>query len=106
MKPICRELQERLASEGAQALRADAAAQRHLEECTECFQVLEGLARLDEALSAMPALDASERVVNELLARVEAEAARPAGEPPGSAPRRWPGSRKRFAGCRWRSGRR
>ena len=55
MKPICRELQERLAGEGAQALRADAAAQRHLEECTQCFRVLEELTRLAElADSATP----------------------------------------------------
>ncbi len=71
MKPICRELQERLASEGAQALRADAAAQRHLEECTQCFRVLEELARLDETLGAMSALDAPERVVQELLVLVK-----------------------------------
>ena len=82
MKPICRDLQERLAGEGAQALRADAAAQRHLEECAECFRALEGLARLDEALAAMPALDAPERVVDELLARVGSEATEATSEPP------------------------
>lgn len=75
MKPICRDLQERLAVEGPQALRADAAAQRHLEECAECFRVMEELARLDEALSALPAADAPDSVVDGLLARVKAEGA-------------------------------
>ncbi len=91
MKPICRDVQERLAVEGAQALRADAAAQRHVEECPECFRVLEELARLDEALSAMPPADAPDRAVDELLARVEGEGGRtpiPSLETPRRSPSR------------------
>jgi len=75
MKRICRELQERLALEGAQALREDEAAQRHLEGCDACFQVLESLARLDETLSAMSSVDAPEPVVSALMERVAAEPA-------------------------------
>jgi Ca-activated chloride channel family protein len=73
MKRICRELQERLAEQGAQALRDDAAAQRHLEECPDCFAVLEGLARLDAALGGMTPTDAPEAVVSELLEQVRGE---------------------------------
>jgi TonB family protein len=80
MKPICSELQERLAEEGAQALRSDAAAQRHLEECPDCFRVLEQLARLDTAFAAMPAHDAADRVVAEVLGRVKADAVPPRAE--------------------------
>jgi len=75
MKRICRELQERLALEGAQALREDEAAQRHLEGCDACFQVLENLARFDETLAAMSSVDAPEAVVSALMERVAAEPA-------------------------------
>jgi TonB family protein len=81
MKGICRELRQRLAGEGASALRTDAAAQRHLEECTECFQTLEALARLDDVVAAMPALDVSDDVVGALLARVDAERKGTVGAP-------------------------
>src|SRR5262245_9509576 len=84
MKGICRGVRQRLADEGPQVLREDAAAQRHLEECEECFGVLEGLARLDDALRTMPPVDAPDAVVRDLLARVEAEGtaaeAKPAAE--------------------------
>jgi TonB family protein len=85
MKPICRELQERLAGEGAVALRDDAAAQRHLEECPACFQVLESLARLDEALREMPTVDAPEPVLDALLARARVETSPPASAAAGGA---------------------
>jgi TonB family protein len=75
MKPICREVQDTLAAEGAAALRDDAGAQRHLEECSECFQALERLAQLDEALRALPAIDAPEEAVSAVLAGVKAEGA-------------------------------
>jgi hypothetical protein len=81
MKRICRELQERLAEEGAQALRDDVAARRHLEECPDCFRVLEGLSRLDAVLGAVTPIDAPEPVVSELLERVRGEGMAPAIEP-------------------------
>ncbi len=73
MKRICGELQARLAGEGAQALRGNETAQRHLEECEDCYGVLEALARLDETLEAMPPLDAPESVVRGLMARIAGE---------------------------------
>jgi len=77
MKRICEELQARLAGEGAQALRGDETAQAHLEECEDCYSVLGALARLDETLEAMPALDAPESAVRGLMARLaEEDAAR------------------------------
>jgi Ca-activated chloride channel family protein len=81
MKRICRELQERLAEEGAQAVRDDVAAQRHLEECPDCFRVLEGLARLDAVLGSVAPIDAPELAVSELLERVRSEGSAPAIEP-------------------------
>ena len=90
MKPICRDLQERLAGEGATALRADAAAQRHLEECAECFRVMEELARLDEALAAMPATDAPDVLVDDLRARVKDDGARAASPSLETSARRSP----------------
>jgi len=77
MKRICGELRARLAGEGAQALSGDDTAQRHLEECEECYSVLEALARLDATLEAMPALDAPESAVRGLMSQLAAE--RPAG---------------------------
>jgi len=73
MKRICRELQETLAGEGIQAVRADVSARRHLEECDDCLSVLEALSRLDGALADLPALDAREGTVRALLARAEQE---------------------------------
>jgi Ca-activated chloride channel family protein len=70
MKRICDDLQTRLAGDGPQGLREDVEAQRHLESCEECFALMEALATLDRGLGAMPALDASEQAVRELLARV------------------------------------
>ncbi len=81
MKPICSELKERLAAEGAQALRSDAVARKHLEECADCYRVLEQLARLDAALAAMPAHDATDRVVADLIGRVRADSAPARGVP-------------------------
>src|SRR5262249_49086996 len=72
MKPICREVQDKLAAEGAAALRDDAGAQRHLEECSDCFLVLERLAQLDEALRALPVIDAPDAAVSAALAGVQA----------------------------------
>src|SRR5262249_11635018 len=66
-----------------QAVREAPAAQRHLEECSECFDVLEALARLDDALGAMSPVDAPDVVVKDLLARVEAERSAPRPEPAG-----------------------
>src|SRR5262249_52069603 len=82
MKGICRGVRQRLADEGPQALREDPAAQRHLEECSECFDVLEALARLDDALGAMSPVDAPDVVVKDLLARVEADPSAPPPPPP------------------------
>ena len=73
MKWICEQLQARLAGEGAQALSEDENAQAHLEQCEDCYSVLEALARLDETLEAMPALDAPESAVQALMARLAEE---------------------------------
>ena len=81
MKRICRELQERLAEQGAEGLREDVAAQRHLEECADCFGVLEGLARLDAVLGDLTPSDAPEAVVSDLLERVRSEGSAPVREP-------------------------
>ena len=89
MKAICRELRERLAEQGAQALREDVAAQRHLEECADCFGALEGLARLDAALQEIGTVDAPDAVVGELLERVRAEGRAPARRPLVSRPVLW-----------------
>ena len=94
MKRICRELQERLALEGAPALRDDAAAQRHLEECDACFAALEGLARLDEALAQVSAVDAPDAVVSALMERVAAEPAAEAEKPSAPPKRRWVPTRR------------
>jgi TonB family protein len=94
MKRICRELQERLALEGASALREDAAAQRHLEECDACFSALEGLTRLDEALAQVSAADAPDAVVTQLLERVAVEPAVEAETPSAPPKRRWVSTRR------------
>ena len=69
MNATCRRIQDTLASEGAQALRADEAAQRHLADCADCFAVLESLNALDAAFDALPSIDAPEDTVAGLLAR-------------------------------------
>ncbi len=66
----CRRLQHTLAELGPVALRDDEAAQRHLEECDECFSMLEALTALDAGFEAMPQLDASDALVESLLERV------------------------------------
>jgi TonB family protein len=71
MNPTCKKLQETLAAEGLEALQKDDAAQRHLEECEECFYFIETLQELNTSLSEMPLTDAPDRVVETLLARPE-----------------------------------
>ncbi|MCP4654576.1 MAG: DUF3379 domain-containing protein [bacterium] len=80
MKKICRKVQQTLAEQGPGALRADEAAQRHLEECADCFQMLDTVAGLNGALDELPDLDAPDEVVERLLARPELTA--PAAVPP------------------------
>ncbi len=71
MKQLCRRVQQTLGELGPPALQDDQAAQLHLEGCDECFGVLESMVRLDEAFDVMPALDASDELVEQLLARDE-----------------------------------
>lgn len=71
MKPVCRKIQEMLAEQGAAALRQDAAARAHVEECDACVAVLEALSTLDEGLRSLPLLDADDAVVDGLLMRPE-----------------------------------
>ena len=71
MKSICKELQDLLAAEGPQAVRENEGAQRHLEECAECFSFLETLSELNENLREMPVVDAPGDLVEKLLARPE-----------------------------------
>ncbi len=70
----CRELQERIALDGARGLRDDAVAQEHLAECAECFKALEDAARLDGVLGMMAAagepVDAPDAVVKDVIAQV------------------------------------
>ncbi len=71
MNRICRRIQGTLAEHGPAALRSDAAAQRHLEECNDCFAVLEALSELDEVFHEMPRVDAPDELVERLLAHSE-----------------------------------
>ncbi len=77
MSDICRRLQDILAERGPTALRDDEAAQRHLEECNDCFAVLDSLAALDAGFEALPRLDAPDELVEALLARDELRPATP-----------------------------
>ncbi len=87
MKKVCRRLQESLAELGPAALRDDAPAQAHLEECDDCFAVLEAMAEVDAAFDHLPSLDAPDELVDSLLRR--AEAADGAAEAAGAAGPRW-----------------
>ncbi len=78
---VCRRLQDTLAEQGPAALRDDEAAQRHLEECGDCFGALEALAALDEGFGAMATIDAPDEVVASLLAREELQAAETPASP-------------------------
>ncbi len=64
---LCHRLQHTLADDGPAALRDDEAAQRHLEECDECFRMLEALSALDAGFEAMPRMDAPDDLVESLL---------------------------------------
>ncbi len=79
----CRRLQEILAGEGPVALRGDEAAQRHLEECADCFAVLESQAALDVVFDQLPRLDAPDELVAGLLARDELRPAATGGAASG-----------------------
>ena len=52
-------------------MQNDEAARKHTEECDGCFAFLESLSRIEEGLQHMPRLDASDDVVEGLLARPE-----------------------------------
>lgn len=67
----CKRIRNHLAESGLQALQYDSLAQKHLAECEGCFQFLEKLSQIDEGLSALPALDAPDELVERLLAREE-----------------------------------
>ena len=69
MSTTCRRIQDTLAIEGAQALRDDETAQQHVANCEDCFAVLERLNELDETFGTLPTLDASDEVVEQLMAR-------------------------------------
>ncbi len=71
MKRVCRKIRSTLAAGGPAALRGDDQAQDHLAECDGCFEFLEALVKLENAFSEMPALDAPDDVVNQLLERPE-----------------------------------
>ncbi len=71
MKSTCKQIQETLALEGPQAFREDERAQKHLEECEACFKFLETLGELDASLRVLPAVDAPDTLVKQLLARPE-----------------------------------
>jgi hypothetical protein len=90
MNTYCERIRETLASEGARALREDEAAQRHVAECDACFALLEAASELDSQLSALPAIDAPDEVVNRLLDQPElgARAGAPLAEAP-ETPGRW-----------------
>jgi len=68
MKRTCRKIQETLAAEG---LRGDRGAQEHVSECSSCFDFLESISQLDEGLKNLPAFDAPDIAVEQLLARAE-----------------------------------
>ena len=67
---VCRRLQHTLAELGPAALRDDETAQQHLEDCDDCFRLLEALDTLDAGFDAMPTVDAPDEVVDGLLQRV------------------------------------
>jgi hypothetical protein len=71
MNSTCRKLQAKLAVGGPESLREDSKGLRHLEECGECFAMLESLAELDLALAELPEIDAPDPLVAQLLARLE-----------------------------------
>ncbi len=77
----CERVQGLLAEGGAAALRHDAEAQEHLVSCSACFGLLEALAAVDEALGSLPVHDASQALVDVVLAAV---ARTPAGTEPAS----------------------
>ena len=68
----CRRWQHTLADGGPAALRGDQAGQRHLEECDECYAILEALTALDAGFEAMAPMDAPDELVEGLLERVSA----------------------------------
>ncbi len=77
MTSRCQRLQDTLAEQGPAAFRSDEAARRHLEDCADCFAMLESLAALDAGFDAMPAIDASDELVEALLARDELRSTTP-----------------------------
>jgi len=79
MNTICRQIQDTLATTGAQALRNDKEAQKHLADCSDCFAVLERLDDLDAIFEALPRIDAPDDMVERLLAR---RTSRALGTPP------------------------
>ena len=91
MKRTCRRIQRTLAEQGPSALQSDAPAQQHLEECDDCFSVLEALTELDETFLEMPRLDAPDELVERLLARSELTDPResPSAGIPAASPSPW-----------------
>ncbi len=81
---VCRRLQHTLAEEGPTALRDDETAQQHLEDCDDCFRILEALNTLDAGFDAMPALDAPDELVEGLLGRIAESQGAPADLTSGS----------------------
>ncbi|HXV59398.1 MAG TPA: hypothetical protein VEK15_01805, partial [Vicinamibacteria bacterium] len=71
MNPVCQSLQHTLAAEGRVHVRENEAARAHVESCDDCLAFLERLVVVDRALAALPAHDASDELVERLLARPE-----------------------------------
>ncbi len=68
MSTICNELQEKLASEPRSLLSPDE--QEHMSACSDCSRMLVALGELSGAFKKMPAMDAPQVIVDQLLATV------------------------------------
>ena len=86
MTTTCRRIQDTLAIEGAQALKNDETAQRHVADCEDCFTVLERLNELDETFGTLPPLDVADDVVERLMQRRRSEAPRASAPGVGAFP--------------------
>lgn len=73
MKRDCEKLQNRLAEEGIEAIKADKQAQGHLSACNDCFGFLEALTRTEKDLDSLPLYDATDALVDRTIEAVRAD---------------------------------
>lgn len=71
MKPLCAELQDRMADEGLTVFQDDTQAMDHVGTCDTCSAVMHELEGLDVLLGDLPIVDAPDTVVEMLMQRPE-----------------------------------